>query len=55
LTTPKHFPEEYRLLKSIPGIGDRAIAVVILILRNFEGFKRAKDVGSFVGLSPEPC
>jgi transposase len=50
----KHFPEEYRLLKSIPGIGDRAIAIVVSILRKFEGFKRAKDVGSFVGLCPSP-
>jgi transposase len=49
----KYFPEEYRLLKSIPGIGGRAIAVVS-ILRKFEGFKRAKDVGSFVGLCPSP-
>jgi transposase len=50
----KHFPEEYRLLKSISGIGDRAIAVVVSILRNFEGFKRAKEVASFVGLCPSP-
>jgi transposase len=50
----KYFPEEYRLLKSIPGIGDRAIAVVVSILRKFEGFKRAKEVGSFVGLCPSP-
>jgi transposase len=51
----KHFLEEYRLLKSIPEIGDRAIAVVVLILRKFEGFKRAKEVGELCGVMSEPC
>ena len=50
----EHFPEEYRLLKSMPGIGDRAIAVVVSILRNFKGFKRAKEIASFVGICPSP-
>jgi transposase len=30
------------------------ILLPVSILRKFEGFKRAKDVGSFVGLCPSP-
>ncbi|ACI22028.1 pilin inverting protein, putative [Thermodesulfovibrio yellowstonii DSM 11347] len=48
------FKKQWELLESIPGISDRAISVVVSMLRGFEGFSRAKEVGSFVGICPSP-
>lgn len=50
-----NYPKEYELLSSIPGIKNRAISVILSILRGFEGFDSAKKVGSFLGICPSPC
>ncbi len=47
-------PEEFLLLKSIPGIGDRVAAALVAMLNRFEPFDNAKEVCSFCGLSPNP-
>ncbi|MGC8719950.1 MAG: IS110 family transposase [Thermodesulforhabdaceae bacterium] len=50
----ENYPREYKLLESIPGIKTTAISLILSTLRGFEGFKRAKEVGSFVGICPSP-
>lgn len=50
----RNFKREKELLESIPGVSVRAISVVVSMLRVFEGFKRAREVGSFVGICPSP-
>jgi Transposase and inactivated derivatives len=52
--TKKNFQEEYKLLKSIPGVSDRVIGVVISIFGGFKRFKSVKDAASFAGLNPSP-
>jgi transposase len=41
-----------RLLASIPGLGSRAVAVLLGELPNLEGFAHAKKVAAFVGIAP---
>ncbi len=48
----KYFPKEVRLLRSIPGIGPRAAWVMVSYLKGFEGFERAKEVASYIGICP---
>nr|WP_281340762.1 transposase [Sulfurihydrogenibium sp. YO3AOP1] len=48
----KNYQEEYKLLKSIPGISDRTIGMIISVYGNFERFKSVKDISSFIGISP---
>ena len=48
----KYFPKEICLLRSIPGIGPRAAWVIVSYLRSFEGFERAKEVASYIGICP---
>jgi transposase len=50
----KNFQEEYKLLKSIPGISDRVIGMIISVYGNFERFKSVKDASSFIGINPSP-
>lgn len=52
--TKKNYQEEYKLLKSIPGVSDRVIGVVISIFGGFKRFKSVKDAVSFAGLNPSP-
>ncbi len=47
-------PQEFLLLKSISGIGDRVAAALLAMLNGFEYFDNAKEVYSFCGLSPSP-
>jgi len=49
-----NYPREYELLSSIPGIKNRAISMILSMLRGFEGFDSAKKVGSFIGICPAP-
>jgi transposase len=39
-------------LKSIPGISNRTIGMIISVYGNFERFKSVKDASSFIGISP---
>jgi transposase len=50
----ENYPREYELLRSIPGIKNRAISMILSILRGFEGFDNAKNVGSYLGICPSP-
>jgi transposase len=50
----KNFQEEYKLLKSIPGVSDRVIGVIISIFGGFKRFKSVKEAASFAGLDPSP-
>lgn len=46
--------DKSQLLASIPGIGEKTIAVVLAFLANVEDFDSAKQVAAFVGLNPKP-
>ena len=50
----KNYQEEYKLLKSIPGISDRTIGMIISVYGNFKRFKSVKEVAIFAGLNPSP-
>ncbi|WP_043989147.1 IS110 family RNA-guided transposase, partial [Sulfurihydrogenibium yellowstonense] len=50
----KNFQEEYKLLKSIPGVSDRVIGVVIAMFGGFKRFKSVKEAASYAGLNPSP-
>jgi len=49
----KNLKDKNQLLNSIPGIGDKTIAVVLAFL-NPEEFDSAKQIVAFVGLNPKP-
>jgi transposase len=44
--------ENYELLASIPGLGEKTIAVILASLGNIEEFDSAKQVAAFIGLNP---
>lgn len=48
------FNTEYKLLRSIPGIGLKVSAVIIAVFHRFEQFQSAKQVCSFIGIAPSP-
>lgn len=48
------YADEYRLLKKIPGVGNRLAALIIGYFGKFENFNNAKQVASFIGLNPSP-
>jgi transposase len=45
--------DKYKLLASIPGVGDKTIFVVLSSLNNIEEFSSAKQVAAFIGLNPK--
>ncbi len=47
-----HYSESYRRLLSIPGIGPKTAAALIVITGNFERFDSAKKLIAYAGLSP---
>lgn len=47
-----HYPRTQELLRSIPGIGEKATAVLIAITNNFEKFAHYKQLIAFIGFSP---
>lgn len=42
------------LLTSIPGVGEKTIAIVLAFLSNIQKFDSAKQMIAFVGLNPKP-
>lgn len=50
----KDLNDKSQLLASIPGIGEKTIAVILAFLANMEDFDSAKQVAAFVGLNPKP-
>jgi len=48
----RSFAREYRLLLSIPGIREKAIGVILGVMRGFRGFKSVKEVVSYAGICP---
>jgi transposase len=46
------FKTEHQLLMSIPGIGMKASSTIIAVFNAFENFESAKQVISFIGISP---
>lgn len=50
----KDLNDKSQLLDSIPGIGEKTIAVVLAFLANVEDFDSAKQVAAFIGLNPKP-
>lgn len=50
----KEFPDIYKLLKTIPGVGIKMNAIIISILSSFENFPSAEKVTSFLGICPSP-
>ena len=49
----KGLEDKNKLLASIPGIGDKTIAIILAFL-SAENFNSAKQVVAFVGLNPKP-
>lgn len=50
----KHYPEEIRILNSVPGVGDRLSCIIVSMLRNFDSFERGKQITSYLGICPSP-
>jgi transposase len=48
----EHFPETRAFLLSIPGLGMKAVAVLIAVTNNFEKFVHYKQLIAYVGFSP---
>ena len=46
------FPEQFRLLKTIPGIGAKTAAVMLVCCRGMENFQTHRQLAAFVGVSP---
>ena len=46
--------DKNKLLASIPGIGEKTIAVILAFFSDVEKFSSAKQVAAFVGLNPKP-
>lgn len=46
------FPEQFRLLKTIPGIGQKTAAVMLVCTKGMEGFESHRKIAAFVGVSP---
>jgi len=46
------FPEQLRLLKTIPGIGAKTAAVMLVCCRGLENFRTHRQLAAFVGVSP---
>lgn len=49
----KNLNDKSKLLDSIPGVGEKTIAVILAFL-SVENFDSAKQVAAFVGLNPKP-
>ncbi len=47
-----HYKETYMLLRSIPGIGPKSAALLIVITQNFTRFDDYKKLISYIGFSP---
>jgi len=45
--------DKYKLLSSIPGVGDKTIFVVLSSLNSIDEFSSAKQVAAFIGLNPK--
>lgn len=50
--TNRYFPEESRLLKSVPGIGNMTAAGIIGHFDSFRDFESARQAASYIGLTP---
>ncbi|CAN5788934.1 IS110 family transposase [soil metagenome] len=48
----QHCPDTYRALLTVPGIGPKTALLLIALTANFTRFARAKQLVSYVGLSP---
>jgi len=46
--------DQYILLTSIPGVGEKTITIVLAFLSNVQKFDSAKQMVAFVGLNPKP-
>lgn len=49
----KDLEDKNKLLASIPGIGDKTVAIVLAFL-SIENFNSAKQITAFLGLNPKP-
>jgi transposase len=50
----KDLSDKGMLLTSIPGVGEKTIAIVLAFLSNVQNFGSAKQMAAFVGLNPKP-
>ena len=46
------YPEQFRLVESIPGIGRKTAAVLLVCTRGFEKFESFKRLASYIGVAP---
>jgi transposase len=46
------YPEQFKLLQSVPGIGAKTASVFCVLCKGFENFSSCKQLTSFVGLAP---
>lgn len=50
--TTQYFPEQYKVLSSIKGIGDGTIPSLIYYTNNFTRFSNGRDFGAYCGVVP---
>ena len=48
----KLFPEQFRLLVTVPGLGVKTVAVLLVCCGGFEGFVSYRQLVSYIGLAP---
>lgn len=48
----KHYQEQFKQLKSIPGIGTKTAMALIVLSGGFTKFSNSKQLSSYVGISP---
>jgi len=46
------FTDKFRLLKSIPGIGAKTAAVMLVCAKGLDGFESHRQLASFIGVAP---
>lgn len=49
----KDLQDKHDLLISIPGLGEKTVAIILAFLPTIENFESAKQVSAFVGLNPK--
>lgn len=50
--TKEHYPDTFKALTSISGIGPKTAVILIALTNNFQKFENAKKLSSYIGLVP---
>jgi transposase len=49
----KLFPDQFRLLRTIPSLGNKTAAILLVCCKGFDGFAAYRQLVSFAGLAPK--